>query len=252
MEDGGLPPSHSKPETANFGSKPKFVVRILKLSDAFDLNSITQLSENVRFVVQSASKTSKVTLTLFVYPDVMDAFFDLLDGVFTSAPGLVGLGCMIGGLVFLTFGAVDLRSAFKARGWVEGNARILSVAVKEHLFKHERSYSVDIKYEFDAAGQLHLGDKLDLTSSSDKRRKHVQRIVDQFNDFIKQGRNVSVFYDPTDPTNSALNRDFKLSYFVAMNIAATLFFAFSYHLLISPFDFSNIESLLEQLKHKFS
>jgi Protein of unknown function (DUF3592) len=181
----------------------------------------------------------------------MDAFFDLLDSVFGSAPSLVGLGCIFGGLGFLAFGAVNLRSAFKARAWVEGNARILSVAVKERVFKHERSYSVDIKYEFDAGGQLHLGNKLDLTSSSNKRRNHVQCIVDQFDNFIEQGRNVAVFYDPADPTNSALNRDFKLSYFVAVNIVAATFFAFSYHLLVSPFDFSDIESLLKQLKHKF-
>ncbi|MEP4190784.1 MAG: DUF3592 domain-containing protein, partial [Sneathiella sp.] len=177
---------------------------------------IALMSKNVRFLVQSIFKTSKVTLTLFVYSNVMDAFFDLSDGVFNSAPSLVGIGCIFGGFGFLAFGAVYLRSALKARSWVEGNARILSVAVKEHVFKHERSYSVDIQYEFDAAGQVHLGDKLDLTSSSDKRRNHVQYNVDQLSDYIKQCRSVSVFYDPADPTNSALIRDFKLSHFVAM------------------------------------
>jgi len=194
---------------------------------------------------------SKVTLTLFIYPDAMDVFFDLLDDVFTSAPGLVGLGCLLGGLVFLAFGAVNLRSAFKARSWVEGNARILSVGVKEHIYKNERSYSVDIKYEFDAAGQVYTGDKVDLTSSSNKRRSPVQRIADHFHEFVQQGRSVSVFYDSTDPRISVLNRDFKPSYFIAMTIAAVMFFALSYHLLVSPFDFSGIESLLKQLKHKF-
>lgn len=195
---------------------------------------------------------SKMPLTLFIYPDAMDAFSDLLDGIFTSAPGLVGLGCLLGGLVFLAFGAINLRSAFKARNWVEGNARILNVGVKEHIFKHERRYSVDIKYEFDAAGQLYTGNKVGLTSSSNKRRGPVQQIADHFHEFIQQGRNVSVFYDPTDPNNSALNRDFKPSYFASITIAAAMFFALSYHLLVSPFDFSGIESLLKQLKHKFS
>lgn len=178
----------------------------------------------------------------------MDAFLTFLDGVFSSGKGIVGLGCIFGGLGFSAIGVSSLRSAIKARDWVEGHARFLKVDVKEHVFRRERSYSLAVEYEFNVADQLYRGNRVKLTVTSDKRRKPVQRLAEEFHSNMRQGHMVPVFYNPTDPAQSVLSRDLEPGLLVATSIVAVMFFAFSYHLLVSPFDFSGIESLLNQLQ----
>ncbi len=175
-----------------------------------------------------------------------------MDGPFAAAPAIVGLGAFLGGLGFLAIGVFYYRSIYRSRSWSETSARILIAEIKEQVYKSQRSYSLDVRYEFNVAGQLCKGDRYSFSMTSERRRESVQQLVDQFQDYIRQSHVVPVYYDNEDPTKSVLNRELNSSFPIYMGIVAFMFFAVSYHLLISSFDFSSLENLFIQLEDKFS
>jgi len=129
-----------------------------------------------------------------------------------SKAGGAGLGCLgcfgvIWMLFVLGFDAVigygvwqtyDAKTRFLSTEGV-----IIASKVESTSTSDGRSYSAEIEFEYDLNGQRYTGDRHSYFSFGTSSQTHSQEIVDRY----PVGREVSVYYDPGEPSESVLEVD---------------------------------------------
>ena len=130
---------------------------------------------------------------------------------------LVGLFCLVAG-------GMTLRKAKASRSWPTTTGKVLSAKVVEVKGRRTR-YRPKVEYEYEVGGKTLRSDQVWVDGSRDYPRiEKADDAVDRF----RVGKKVTVFYDPADPSESALVVGTESS-------AWTILFAGGFMLLVSPF-----------------
>jgi hypothetical protein len=101
----------------------------------------------------------------------------------------------------------------QARSWPSTDCTILSSDVGRHSgSKGGSTYSIDITYEYEAAGQTHRSDRYDFMGGSSSGYDGKADVVKRY----PPGIRAKCFVNPKDPGDAVLNRDFQAAYLVGL------------------------------------
>ena len=111
---------------------------------------------------------------------------------------LMGLG-----FTYLMFVQPVLK-VWEARSWKQTTCRVLSSAVGTHMARHGLTYSVDIVYRYRVGRQWYTERRYDFGMGSSSGYSGKEAVVEQY----PPGKHVTCYYDPADPADAVMNRDF--------------------------------------------
>lgn len=123
------------------------------------------------------------------------------------SPALRWLVC----IVFLVLGAVGtyvvvvvpVVRAVEGRSWVQTPCRVIDCAVRRHRRRFGPTYSVDIVYEYEAAGRPYRSDRWDFFPSMPGLGHDAAAAVARLH---PPGRMLSCYVNPRDPGQAVLDR----------------------------------------------
>lgn len=127
-----------------------------------------------------------------------------------QASGCGRVGLALFGLIFAAFGAFfiwmtvvsPMRQSKAAQSWTKTECTIVKSKVEFHSDDDGTSYSPDIKYEFELAGQVIQGDRHSFARWS-STHQWAKEIVKKY----RPGEIHPCFYNPDDPQESVLDRE---------------------------------------------
>lgn len=98
-----------------------------------------------------------------------------------------------------------------AKQWVEVDAVVESSQIRSHRGEDSTTYSADILYRYEFDGRTYQSNEYDLFSTSSSNRRSHQKIVDDH----PEGKTITVFVDPQNPSQSLVNRELGSGLFLA-------------------------------------
>ena len=107
---------------------------------------------------------------------------------------------MVFNIIMLT-GAIDV---FRAQNFAETTGTIIAAEVDRRRGSDSTTYSPALEYTYDIAGQTYTGTRYGVRDVSTSNRGYAAEIVRDH----QPGTEVIVFYDPDQPENALLNREF--------------------------------------------
>ncbi len=129
-------------------------------------------------------------------------------------------GCMVGffgvflvaGLAFSAVFAVPSFRVLQARGWDPVPCEILESRVATHSGDDGDTYSVEIRYRYEARGTTHEGDRYTFLGSSSSGYDGKRRAVERF----PAGSEATCWVNPDDPADSVFRRGFTWTYLIGL------------------------------------
>ncbi|TVQ53069.1 MAG: DUF3592 domain-containing protein [Phycisphaerales bacterium] len=109
--------------------------------------------------------------------------------------------------VTMAFNIIMLTSAidiFRAQQFAETTGTIIAAEVDRRRGSDSTSYAPALEYSYDIAGQTYTGTRYGVRDVSTSNRGYAARIVQDH----QPGTEVVVYYDPNQPENAVLNREF--------------------------------------------
>jgi|LakMenE18May11ns_1017448.scaffolds.fasta_scaffold9524253_1 hypothetical protein len=136
-------------------------------------------------------------------------------------------GFMFLGLVFLALGGYEFWQGLKTKNWPAAPGRIIESEIESisstsrsssRVSRRVTDYSVRIRYSYEAAGQKLEGKRLQYGYNSHDDRSSAKNEQSRY----PPGKEVQVFYDPTNPKRSVLVKGSGTSW-LAVGLGLTAF-----------------------------
>jgi hypothetical protein len=131
------------------------------------------------------------------------------DHLKTVAGWIFAGGFMCLGLIFLALGGYEFWQGSKTKNWPAAPGRIIESEIESgsstsrpygRASRRDTDYSVRIRYSYAVAGQKLEGQRLQYGNESHDKRSSAK----QQQSLYPAGKEVQVFYDPTNPKDSVL------------------------------------------------
>lgn len=128
-------------------------------------------------------------------------------GCFRAVFGLIFFAA---GMAFLWFIFLSpLIESLGAQDWPQADCRILKSEIKVKRDSDGDTYKPLVEYQYIVAGRKYHGDRPTFEDVS-ASRKWAKRISDKY----PVGSTSQCFYDPQEPGNSVLDRDYEISFYL--------------------------------------
>jgi hypothetical protein len=137
-------------------------------------------------------------------------------------PAILAVVCLVIGLPFFFFGRAELPKSRAAETWIETEGTMISSRVVESSYRDpdtgqwEYTESPELSFKYTAEGRTYEGYKLTPVNSSGGAP--AKDIVDRY----PAGAQVTVYYDPEDPSDAALTNESSIIGYVLMAIAIVM------------------------------
>ena len=110
-------------------------------------------------------------------------------------------------ILLITYGFYLVRYAYNlsketknSMSWPFVKGHILDVRLEEYGKAGHQNYDVGITYEYAVKSKTYKGDKVHLTTMSDKSKIEAENIIERY----KKGSTVSVYYNPGNHSRAVL------------------------------------------------
>ena len=132
-----------------------------------------------------------------------------VDQLKTIVAWIFAAGFMCFGIVFLALGGYEFWEGEQTKNWPAATGRIIESGVDSRsrtsrphgrASRRDTDYSVRIGYSYEVAGQKLEGQRLQYGNESHDKRASAK----QQQSLYPAGKEVKVFYDPTNPKSSVL------------------------------------------------
>jgi hypothetical protein len=119
---------------------------------------------------------------------------------------------LVGGALFVTLGVLPVARLLDARDWLPTPCTVISSSVRSHASDDGTTYSIDILYEYEAAGRSWRSNRYDFVGGSSSGHSGKREVVDRY----PEGSTATCFVDPDDPSQAVLNREPSVRYLVGL------------------------------------
>jgi hypothetical protein len=134
------------------------------------------------------------------------AFFSVVLSLLISLSGILLAAAIVGGIGFYLYRRHRMGKAAReaAQGWTEGTGVVLSSGIKVQRTGHSRSEVPVVVYQYQVDGRPYVGSVVKAGDQyfSVRFAGDARRTVERY----PAGAQVTVFYNPADPAQSALER----------------------------------------------
>jgi hypothetical protein len=138
----------------------------------------------------------------------------------------LALSFMAVGVVMAFIMGGELNTWHNAQNWPEVPARILHAEVKRHSHEKRKNrgatYTVAARYAYEHNGRQYVGQKIDLSSSSDSVKAYHQNVCDELRQHQESGQPFRCYVNPDKPEQALLYRDLrweKLAFYLTFVLA---------------------------------
>ena len=138
---------------------------------------------------------------------------------------MVGWICVLSGLGAIAWGSVTATKALQSRSWLDTPGVVVQSTLVQGSSgtrtASRSSFKPHVEYDYDVDGKTLRGDRISFRIGIALSAGHAQQIVDDH----PVGKQVTVFFNPDDPTQSTLRTGANAATFAVPGFGAALLIA---------------------------
>ena len=138
---------------------------------------------------------------------------------------------IIAGFVLLGFGVRNIWRAHAAENWPTTTGTIVSSEVKRNRSSETTTYGAAVVYDYEVGGREYVQSRITFGDSSRGDPAYAERIVRRY----QPDREVTVYYDPEDPSLAVLEPSSGGSWLLLLIGGAFIVFSIFMMLMMSAF-----------------
>ena len=123
---------------------------------------------------------------------------------------LFGLPFFLVGIGFLFWSIIPtLYDSWRMQSWLSVNGHLTYADLIVSHSDDSTTYRVDARYRYDVLGRQFTNDRVGINSGGDNIGDFQQQLGRQLENSLRRGQTVPVYFDPSNPQDSVLNRELR-------------------------------------------